>query len=322
MSRVNSRLQNFLPHFAYLCSVISKKQAMLRILKAYMLPIAMTLGILFSNFFSQFAGIIPYLLFSMLFVTYCKMPFDQIRFTRFHVYLVAIQLFGSLLVYGLLYLYNPVVAQGTMICVLAPTATAAVVITGLLGGNLASLTAFTLLSNIVVAVFSPIIFSFIGNHNELSFFQTLISILSEVFPMLALPILLAYIVKKVTPKVHAKIESIHNLSFYLWAVALVIVLAKTILFLKAHLHTDLKIELIIAGLALVVCITQFLLGRKVGSKFDNTIAGGQGLGQKNTVLAIWMAQSYLDPISSIGPGAYIVWQNSVNSFQLWLKNRR
>ncbi|MFZ4457106.1 MAG: bile acid:sodium symporter family protein [Bacteroidales bacterium] len=295
---------------------------MFQFLKSYMLPIAMLLGALFSTFFSQFSGIIPYLLFSMLFVTYCKIPFDQIRFTRFHFYLVAIQLFGSLLVYAALVQFNPIVAQGTMICVLAPTATAAVVITGMLGGNLASLTAFTLLSNIVVAVFAPIIFSLIGGHHEVSFFHTLFSILREVFPMLALPILVAFLVKKFAPRIHNKIESFRHLSFYLWSVALVIVLAKTVLFIKAQLQTNLDTEIYIAVGALVVCIAQFLIGRRVGSQFENTIAGGQGLGQKNTVLAIWMAQSYLDPITSIGPGAYIVWQNSVNSFQIWLKHRK
>lgn len=295
---------------------------MFRFLKSYMLPIAMMLGALFSTFFSQFAAIIPYLLFTMLFVTYCKIPFEEIRFTRFHFYLVAIQLFGSLLVYGLLVHFDPLVAQGTMICVLAPTATAAVVITGMLGGNLASLTAFTLLSNIVVAVFAPAIFSWIGGRSEVSFFQSLFSILREVFPMLAFPIVLAYLVRRFLPQIHKRIEAMRHISFYLWSVALVIILAKTVLFLRAKMQTNFSTEIYIAVGALVVCLVQFIAGRRIGSKFDNTIAGGQGLGQKNTVLAIWMAQSYLDPITSIGPGAYIVWQNSVNSFQIWWKHRK
>ncbi len=50
--------------------------------------------------------------------------------------------------------------------------------------------------------------------------------------------------------------------------------------------------------------------------------GGQSLGQKNTVLAVWMAQSFLDPISSIAPTAYIVWQNFVNSWQIWRNGKQ
>jgi len=34
-------------------------------------------------------------------------------------------------------------------------------------------------------------------------------------------------------------------------------------------------------------------------------------------LAIWMAQTYLAPLSSIAPAAYVLWQNLINSWQLW-----
>ena len=51
------------------------------------------------------------------------------------------------------------------------------------------------------------------------------------------------------------------------------------------------------------------------------ISAGQALGQKNTVLAIWMAVTYLNPLSSVGPGSYVVWQNIFNSYQLWKKRK-
>ena len=72
---------------------------------------------------------------------------------------------------------------------------------------------------------------------------------------------------------------------------------------------------------MIACISQFLVGRSIGTKLDNTISGGQGLGQKNTILAIWMAQTYLNPVASVAPGAYILWQNIVNSYQVWRKEQ-
>ena len=36
---------------------------------------------------------------------------------------------------------------------------------------------------------------------------------------------------------------------------------------------------------------------------------------------LWMAQSFLNPLSSIAPTAYIVWQNFVNSYQIYRKDR-
>ena len=74
--------------------------------------------------------------------------------------------------------------------------------------------------------------------------------------------------------------------------------------------------------ALLLCIGQFALGRYIGRRHGETIAGGQGLGQKNTILAIWMAQVYLSPLSSIGPAAYVLWQNSMNALQLWYKKKQ
>ena len=30
-----------------------------------------------------------------------------------------------------------------------------------------------------------------------------------------------------------------------------------------------------------------------------------------------MAHTYLHPLAALGPGAYVVWQNLFNSYQLW-----
>jgi BASS family bile acid:Na+ symporter len=73
---------------------------------------------------------------------------------------------------------------------------------------------------------------------------------------------------------------------------------------------------------LIVCIGQFYIGRKLGGRYGDKISGAQGLGQKNTVLAIWLALTYLSPITSIGPASYIIWQNSINSYQLYLKEKQ
>ena len=69
-------------------------------------------------------------------------------------------------------------------------------------------------------------------------------------------------------------------------------------------------------------MVQFWFGRRIGRKYDDIVAGGQGLGQKNTILAIWMAQAYLNPISSIAPGAYVLWQNMINSWQVWRSRKK
>ena len=90
-------------------------------------------------------------------------------------------------------------------------------------------------------------------------------------------------------------------------------------FVIDHIVTEARTEIILAVVAGVICVAQFALGRKIGAKFGDTVAGGQSLGQKNTILAVWMAQSFLNPLSCVAPTAYIVWQNIVNSYQIYKK---
>ena len=65
-----------------------------------------------------------------------------------------------------------------------------------------------------------------------------------------------------------------------------------------------------------------MLGKRVGQHYGERLSAGQAWGQKNTVLAIWMAYTYLQPLSSVGPGSYVLWQNLINSYQLWKKRRQ
>ncbi len=73
--------------------------------------------------------------------------------------------------------------------------------------------------------------------------------------------------------------------------------------------------------ALLLCILQFAVGKYIGKRHGDIVAGGQAIGQKNTVLAIWMAQTFLSPMSSLVPAMYIIWQNLYNSYQIWQKNK-
>ena len=287
-----------------------------------MLPLAMLTGALSYRLVGYISFLTPYLIFTMLLLTFCKLSPREMRLHPLHKWLLLIQLVGCVVVYGLVYLYDPVVAQGALICVLAPTATSAAVITGMLGGSVAFLTNYVLLCNIGVAIMAPVLFSFIGSQSEMPFFESFLFICRQVGPLLILPLVCAWSLRAFLPKLHARILSVHKLSFYLWAVALTIVTGSTVRFLVEQQDPDYTVEIGLAVVSLVICVGQFLLGRRLGKTYGDPVSSGQGLGQKNTILAIWMAQVYLNPIASIAPAAYVLWQNSINSYQLWLKGRK
>lgn len=285
-----------------------------------MMPVAMTTGILLHRQVGSWGIIIPYLIFIMLLFTYIRLRLNEIKFTKMHLWLIVIQLAGSAVIYLTIAPFNQALAQGAMICILAPTATAAPVIAGMLKGNVASLTGYSLISNLAVAIAAPLFFSYIGFHKT-DFLFSVLEISKRVGVLLISPFILSLILNKFLPKTSAIMQNHSGISFYLWSISLIIVTGKTVNFIIDQGETQAFTEILIGIAALLVCVFQFIVGRKIGRKFDDTVAGGQGLGQKNTVLAIWMAQMYLNPIASIGPGTYVLWQNMVNSYQIW-RNRK
>ncbi len=291
-------------------------------LKPWMLPIAMLGGVLFHDFIDRISFLAPYLIFVMLFITFCKVRPREFRITSLSWSLLAIQVIGALLVYFAILPFSSDVAQGTFICVFCPTATAAPVITGMLGGSVPRLATFSLVSNIACALLAPAIFTMMGSSADITFLDSMYGIASRVVPLIVAPLCLAFLLMAFAPRVHRGVAEHQSLSFYIWAVSLFIVVGRAVSFVMSEPFDKVPEMIVIAACSGVVCCLQFYIGRRIGRRCGDRIAGAQGLGQKNTVLAIWMALTYLNPISSIGPAAYVAWQNTINSIQLYYKQKR
>jgi len=291
---------------------------MLRFVKDWTLPVAMFLGILGHSLFSQLTFLTPYLIFAMLLLTFSNIPPAEMRIRPLHLWLLSIQILGSLLIYLLMFRFDKIVAEGALICIMAPTATSAAVITHKLGGSAASVTVYTLLGNLGLALAAPLVFPLIETRAGMSFINSSLLVMGKVFPLLIFPFLLALLLRRFTPEVSRKLRSWQEGAFYLWAFALMIVTAQI---LESFMDNPrgFRTKFLTCAVSLAVCLLQFFVGRKIGGRYGDKVSGGQALGQKNTVLAIWLTVTYLDPLAAIGPGFYVLWQNVVNSWQLWRK---
>lgn len=292
-----------------------------RNVKTVAMPTAMVVGALLCRPISALEAwthqmITPTLIFLMLFVTFCRVKPRQMKPSMLHVWLLLFQTVVCIGVYLALRPLNDIVAQGAMICVLAPVAMAAVVIAGMLGADVATMATYSLLCNMAVAVYAPVVISFTGT-GVCSFTE----ILARIAPLLIMPFAAAQFCRFVFPKGAQWIGDHGQISFYMWLLSLVVIIGRTTAFIIDLHDASLRTELWLAVAALVLCLAQFKVGRMLGRRYGDAVAGGQSLGQKNTVLAVWMAQSFLDPIASIAPTAYIVWQNFVNSYQIYKKDR-
>ncbi len=217
-----------------------------------MLPIAMVVGVVFYKQLAVFAPLIPYFLFVMLFITYSRVLLRDIRLTKFHYILLSIQYVGSILVYLLFFKFNTTLAQAAMICVLAPTAASAPVITGILGGNISTIAAFSFISNLSIGLLSPLFLAAIGDSSveSIAFIPSVLLIFKKVIPVLVVPFVLALVLEKTSPKLHNIVRSSQILSFYLWAVALTIVIGRVTMFISIQDSSSYLLEIIIASTTL------------------------------------------------------------------------
>lgn len=291
-------------------------------LKPWILPIAMVIGIIFHDYIGMVAFLSPCLIFIMLLITFCRVSANDFKITKFIWALLAVQIFGAIAAYIAIYPFSPDIAQGAFICIFCPTATAAPVITGMLGGSVPRLVTYSIFSNVAVALLAPALFTLMGTGGDIRFLDSVMTICTKVFPLILAPLALALLFQAFAPRVHHEIANRQSLSFYIWAVALIIVVGNAVSFIMKEPADRIPEMLLIAFAALIACCLQFLVGRRIGARLGDKISGAQGLGQKNTVLAIWMALTYLNPIASVGPAAYVAWQNTINSLQLFYKTKR
>ena len=287
-----------------------RSKGIIRFIKDWTLPVAMGLGTVIylvfglipqleeaAVFFDPiFDTILPMFMFLILFVTFCKVDFHKLRPVAWHFWICVFQLLFIGALMGIILLPSAIspdaliLMEAILMCIISPCAAAAAVVTQKLGGSLEQMTTYTFISNFITAMMVPICFPLIEK------------------------------VKHHAQQLHKRIISVKDLSYYLWACSLMIVTGTTVKNI-VHANTTIALLMAIAFMGLLMCVVQFAVGRFIGHYFNHTQEAGQALGQKNTAFAIWMAYTYLNPLSSVGPGCYILWQNIVNSIEIWQKRK-
>lgn len=278
----------------------------------------------------------PALLFLMLFLSFCRIEPKDLRPHRWQFWLLLIQgllytgltllvvwAAGSDNAFGQFISRLRIPLEAAMVCLICPTATACAVVTGKLGGNMAQAITYTVFINILVAFLVPLMVPLLYPSGELTFASAFLNILKKVFPLLLLPCAAAWLLRLVAPRIHSWLCSITDLAFYIWAVALTLaILMSTRAIVRNEGSPWLLLGIALASL--ICCAFQFWAGRRIGDIYSDAgpVTVGQSLGQKNTVFAIWMGYTFMDPIVSVAGGFYSIWHNCYNSWQLYHHNHK
>lgn len=288
----------------------------------------------------------PVLLFMMLFLTFCRIEPHDLKPHRWQAWLLLIQ-GGSFVALALLLMLFPALpakvgVESLMLCMICPTATACSVVTDKLGGSIAGVLTYTILINLLTAILVPLFVPLLHPVEGMDFITAFCRILAKVFPLLIMPAVAAWLVRYLLPGFHHWVIRFKNLSFYIWAFALLLAILMST---RAIFQNDGSVWVLLemAVASLLSCVVQFASGKAVGAHYDRAavrraeemsartsvpaknvyatscnreITAGQSLGQKNTVFGIWMGYTFLDPVTSLAGGFYSIWHNLYNTWQL------
>ena len=310
-----------------------------------MLPIAIVAGITiclvlhlispFAEFaepaFSKFAkDVQPVMVAIMLFLQFNKVSPKDLRFKKWHFLVLSFQM-GAFVALSLLAMTLPageirILVECAMLCFICPTAAAAGVITDKLGGSLSDTVTYVVIINIMAALVIPLIIPMVHPVEGVSFLTRFASICAKVFPLLVFPLLLAWLVRYTMKKLHEKLVGIAGWAFYIWGFTLCL---SIYLATKALLGSGISIwaAIMICVVSLLCTLIQFVLGRRIGRrtcvdeseaiKKSDSITAGQAFGQKNNGFLIWLGYTWMTPVTSVAGGLYSIWQNLVNSWELY-----
>ena len=292
-------------------------------LTCYFVPALDGVSNVMGHFFDVF---FPVCVFFTLLITFCKVDFRQMLPHRWQFGVLFAQLILIALNVWIILTFchtteRKILWEGILTCIIAPCATAAPVVTSKLGGNINTSTTFTILSSLTSALLIPLVFPMLEKGSGITFLEAFFIVLQKVAMILVLPLLLGYLIRRYLHRLHRWIISKPNLSFYTWAVSLSITTGITVKNI-VHSNASTTLLLLIALMSLIVSFMQFGIGRAIGNRLGEPICAGQAMFQKNTALSIWVSYMYLNPVASVGAGCYVLWQNLINSLELWQYRRQ
>lgn len=195
---------------------------------------------------------------------------------------------------------------------MSPTANAAPVITNLLKRREDYVTVSVVLTNLFTAfALAPLVALVIGNAIRID----TLALAWKTILLIGTPFLLAVIFRKFIKPAADFVRRWKFLSFYLWVLMLFTVCAQSATYICKQENLSWTILVEIFAISAVLCTANFVGGYFLGEKHFRRECS-QSVGQKNTMLMLWVGLAFFNPIVALGPTFYVVCHNLWNSWQL------
>jgi len=214
---------------------------------------------------------------------------------------------------------DPSLARVFFFTAITPTATAAPVIIGLIGGNIAYAVTTFMLSSLLVSLTLPFLIPIVIGRTVSGVVQ---DVLMRLAVVMLIPLVTAVAIRLIHNRGGKELgRRLGPATFYVWIGLVVLITAQARAFLDQQGRIPWHMLGLIAAISLGICITNFVVGYLLGRpKFG--LECSQALGQKNISFTVYLALTYADPLVALGPTTYVLWHNLWNAVQLYRHDSR
>ena len=214
----------------------------------------------------------------LLFFQFVKISPHDIKFCRWHLGALLVQVLSFLVLAGAVALTPPgdvrMLLECAMLCMICPTASAAGVITDRLGGNLAGTVSYLVMVNLAGTFLIPLVIPLVNPSQDMGFWTYVGHLTLKVFPVLVVPGLLAWTIRYTTHKLQRRLMRWAGNSFYVWGVGLTLAMVmSTRALVLSHLDAGAVVCIVLVSMG--CCAIQFVVGRRIGLVAGRSWAAGR-----------------------------------------------
>ncbi|THH40336.1 hypothetical protein [Neolewinella litorea] len=287
-------------------------------LKSVLILVALAIGLLLPSLDAYTFTLRPFLM-ALLFFSFLNVRIDRSIFSRQQVVAALLLPAIGLGCYYAGRWYDEDLGLTLLLMGLAPTAVITPVLAQLMQRRAAYMVGAIIITHLSFALVMPVLLPrLLGVDLSLESLGVLVYTIGST---VAGPLVLGQFMRRYGGRVTNVLRRIGPYAFVLFLSNIAVASGSLSYYLRYESHTPLTfIWAAAAGIGLLL-LANFTLGSRL-APIDHRVEGSLALGRKNTMLSIWVALEYINPLTVLGPMLYILFQNVFVAGQIVYVDRK
>lgn len=282
-------------------------------LKPLLILAALALGLAVPALADYTAVIRPFLM-TLLFFSFLGVALSREIFARQQAVAAALLIPTGLAVFALGQLYGPDLALTLLLMGLAPTAVITPVLAEMMNRRADYMVGSILVTHAVFALAVPLLLPrLLGVELGIT---DLLRLLVNIGGTILLPLAAAQGLRRFAPALGRRLRRLSPYAFVLFLINVAVAAGSLSRYLRYESSAGWAFVLWTIGTITLLVIVNFAVGGWL-ARPGQRVEGSLTLGRKNTMLSIWIALEYVNPLVVLGPMLYILVQNVLVAGQIW-----